>query len=116
MSDADREITEWLITRLKTAREERDRYRRWFEKLFEGAWRHADEDAELRATLEQVREEHDRVVNARTRKRQSTAADKRAEAIRRYLAGDLVKNIAKDLRRSERWVYETIPEDMKRRR
>jgi DNA-binding NarL/FixJ family response regulator len=58
----------------------------------------------------------DQIVNARTRKRHEIAVAKRTEAIQRYAAGDTVKNIAADLRRSERWVYEVIPENMKQRR
>lgn len=121
MSDADDMIpakdalrsANYRMRRLGEMRTERDLYRGWFERLFAAAWQR---DADLRTELEKVRAEHDRVVNARTRKRQEVAADKRADAIRRYQAGELVKTIAMDLRRSERWVYEVIPADMKRRR
>lgn len=71
-------------------------------------------DLARRATVAEAKV--DRMANARTRKRQQTSEEKKADAIRRYQAGELVKNIAEDLRRSERWVYETIPENMKRRR
>ena len=104
---------EYMGRRLAEMRRERDQYQDWFERLFAAAWR---DDGELRTELQRVRAEHERVVNARTRKRQDGAAEKRAEAIRRYADGDLVKVIAADLRRSERWVYDTIPKDMKRRR
>lgn len=73
----------------------------------------ADTAGEYVAELET---ELDRIVNARTRKRQETSAEKTAEAIRRYEKGDLVKNIAKDLERGERWVYGVVPEKMKKRR
>lgn len=62
------------------------------------------------------REEHERIVNARTRRNQEKAEELRAKAIRRYRAGELVKNIAVDLGRTERWVYRAVPADLKRRR
>jgi hypothetical protein len=70
----------------------------------------------LRERADTAEAKVDRMANARTRKRQEVAADKRSDAIQRYAAGEPVKNIARDLRRSERWVYEVIPENMKRRR
>jgi hypothetical protein len=104
---------DWTTEKLRDARRERDLYRGWFNRLVAAG---ALDAPSLRAELERVLAERERVFNARTRKRQETAADKRAEAIRRYQAGEPVKTIALDLRRSERWVYGVIPENMKRRR
>ena len=107
---------EYMGDQLRRARQDRDQYRAWFEKLLDAVRTYAGDNVGLRAALDQVQAEHERVVNARTRKRQQTAAEKKAEAIRRYQANDLVKNIAADLQRSQRWVYEVIPKEMKRRR
>jgi hypothetical protein len=68
-------------------------------------WRSATLAAEL-----------DRIVNARTRARQAEAHDKRTEAIRLREAGEKVSHIARTLGRTERWVYDVLPENLKRRR
>lgn len=111
---------EWLGRRLEETREERDRYRDWFERLnaatSEYIARVTTEKADTAEALADLRAKVDRMANARTRKRQLTAGEKRAEALSRYAAGEPVKVIAADLRRTERWVYAVIPENMKRRR
>lgn len=57
-----------------------------------------------------------RIVNARTVKRQATSRALRDEAERLRRAGEKIAYIARKLGRSERWVYEVLPKDLKQRR
>ena len=110
---------EWMGQRLAAVKRERDQYRRWFDRLAAATAHYIESVQEQSAAdadaLAGLRDELDRIKNGLTRKRQLEAAALAAEAIRRYEAGELVKNIAKDLGRKPRWVWQVVPDEMKTR-
>lgn len=93
VADAQRSLN-YAMRRLGEMRAERDRYRGWFERLFAAAWQG---DGDLRTELEKVRAEHDRIVNARTRKNVERGQETRRKVLGAKTAGKSIAATARDL-------------------
>jgi len=71
---------------------------------------------EINDELAEAFDELDRITNARTRRNVERAAELRGRAVELRKAGEKIAVIANILHRSDRWVYGSLPEDMKPRR